>query len=191
MALPGVAGGDPSISNSHPQNNRRSDATAFMGDLAAVGQSELPVRPDGSLTANSADLLTETGATSRDTLTRSLVLALAGHGSSTRVMVGVTGFTLNPALRSYLLERSHASEPGQTPPPPQPTSTPVPQRHRLRDRLSEHDLSTLVESFKTGTPAHVLAKRYGVGETALKALLRQRGVRRRRQPSHQNEQQTG
>lgn len=63
----------------------------------------------------------------------------------------------------------------------QSTSTPVPRRRRLRDRLSEQDLSTLVESFRTGTPAHVLAKRYGVGETALKVLLRQHGVRRRPQ----------
>lgn len=90
---------------------------------------------------------------------------------------GVTGFNLNAALRSYLLERSHATEPGKTPPPPQPTSTPLLQRRRLRDRLSEQDLSTLVENFRSGTSAHVLAKRYGVGETALKALLRQRGVR--------------
>jgi hypothetical protein len=39
----------------------------------------------------------------------------------------------------------------------------------------------LVESFQSGTPTHVLAKRYGVGKTALKTLLRQRGVRRRQQ----------
>jgi hypothetical protein len=104
---------------------------------------------------------------------------------------GVRGFTLNPALRSYLLERAHATEPGKLPPPPQSTSTPLPQRHRLRDRLSEQDLSTLVENFRSGTSAHVLAKRYSVGETALKALLRQRGVRRRPQKPNRDEDQTG
>jgi hypothetical protein len=98
---------------------------------------------------------------------------------------------LNPALRSYLVERSHAAERGKTPPPVQSTSPPVPPRRRLRDRLSEQDLSTLIESFQTGTPAHVLAKRYHVGETALKALLRQRGVRRRPQKPQQDEPQTG
>lgn len=48
------------------------------------------------------------------------------------------------------------------------------QRRRLCDRLSEQDLSMLVESFQSGTPAHVLAKRYGIGKTALKTLLRDR-----------------
>jgi hypothetical protein len=46
----------------------------------------------GSVPPGSADLLTETGATRRDTLIRSLGLALAGHGSSRRMMVGTTGF---------------------------------------------------------------------------------------------------
>ncbi|MCA1604023.1 MAG: hypothetical protein LC775_00720 [Acidobacteria bacterium] len=63
-------------------------------------------------------------------------------------------------------------------------------RRRLRDRLSEQDLSAIVESFRSGTPAHVLAKRYGVGETSVKALLRQRGVRRTRQQPYQGEQQS-
>ncbi|MCA1671004.1 MAG: hypothetical protein LC799_01955 [Actinobacteria bacterium] len=94
-------------------------------------------------------------------------------------MVGVTGFNLNPALRSYLLERSQATERGEAPMPVQPPV--LPRQRQLRDRLSEQDLSTLIESFRSGTPAHVLAKRYSVGETALKALLRKRGIRRRRQ----------
>jgi hypothetical protein len=50
------------------------------------------------------------------------------------------------------------AERGEIPSQVQPTSTPLPQRHRLRDRLSKQDLSTLVESFPTGTPAHVLAE---------------------------------
>jgi hypothetical protein len=85
--------------------------------------------------------------------------------------VGVTGFTLNPALRSYLLERHEATEHDKPLLPARPTSLSRPRRHRLRDRLSEQDLSAIIASFKTGTPAHVLAKRYGVGETALKSSL--------------------
>ncbi len=93
-------------------------------------------------------------------------------------VVGVTGF--NPALRSYLLDRREAMERGEPPAPVEATSPPAARRRRLRDRLSEQDLSALVDSFRSGTPAHVLAERYGVGETAVKALLRQRGVRRRK-----------
>lgn len=104
-------------------------------------------------------------------------------------LVGVTGFNLNPALRSYLSERSQAIERGETPMPVQPPA--LPRRRRLRDRLTQQDLSALIESFQAGTPAHVLAERYSVGETALKELLRQRGVRRRRQKPQQDEQQTG
>ena len=103
--------------------------------------------------------------------------------------VGVTGFNLNPALRSYLLERHEAIERGEPLTPVQSTSPPIPRRRRLRDRLSNQNLTTVVESFRSGTPAHVLAKRYGVGETALKDLLRQRGVRRRQQQPRQDEHQ--
>ncbi len=98
---------------------------------------------------------------------------------------------MNPALRSYLLERHDATKRDEPPTHVQFTSPPVPRRRRLRDRLSEHDLSTLVESFRSGTPAHVLAKHYHVSETALKALLRQRGVRRTPQRPQQDERQTG
>lgn len=106
--------------------------------------------------------------------------------------VGVTGFRLNSALRSYLRGRAGAAERGESPAPAQPGSPPVAHRRRVRDRLSEHDLSMLVESFRNGTPAHVLAKRYGIGETSVKAVLRQRGVRRTAaQPPHSDEHQTG
>jgi len=88
---------------------------------------------------------------------------------------------LNPALRSYLLERYDVTKRDEPLLPAQLTSPPLPQPRRVRDRLSAQDLTMIIASFTTGTPAHVLAKRYGVGETALKALLRQRGVRRRRQ----------
>lgn len=51
-------------------------------------------------------------------------------------LVGVTGFNMTPALRSYLLERSHATGRDETPAPVQPPA--LPQRRRWRDRLSEH-----------------------------------------------------
>lgn len=86
---------------------------------------------------------------------------------------------MNPILRSYVLERREAIAGSYTPSPVQLTSARTPRRHQLRDRLTEQEVSVLVESFQAGTSAHVLAKRYGVGETALKALLRQCGARRR------------
>ncbi len=78
---------------------------------------------------------------------------------------------LNPTLRAYLLEHREAIDRGE---PRHLLSPPTPRRRRLRDQLSEQDLSTLVESFRSGTSAHVLAQRYGVGETAVKTLPRQR-----------------
>lgn len=99
---------------------------------------------------------------------------------------------MNPALRSYLRERTEAAGRGEPRLPAQPGSPPVAQRRRVRDRLSEQDVAALVENFRSGTPAHVLAKRYGVGETSVKALLRQRGVRRiPKQPLPQDEHQIG
>jgi hypothetical protein len=72
---------------------RSSSPAGFISNLATtMSQPELPPRLNNPQTASSAGLLTETGVTSRDTLTRSLALALAGHGSSRRVMVGVAGF---------------------------------------------------------------------------------------------------
>jgi hypothetical protein len=108
--------------------------------------------------------------------------------SDLRNLVGVTGFTLNPALRSYLLDRNHTTSCGELP-TQRSSSTPAPHRYRLRDRLSRQELSTIIESFKAGTPAHVLAKRYGVGETALKTLLRQHGARHRPVKLQQDERQ--
>ena len=96
---------------------------------------------------------------------------------------------MNPVLRSYLLERREAMERGAPLAPVPSANPPVPWRRRICDRLSEQDLSELVESFRRGTPAHVLAKHYGVGETSVKALLRQRGVRRKRQPPQRDKRQ--
>jgi site-specific DNA recombinase len=66
---------------------RRSDVMLVTDDAAiSLGSSDVPE------IARSAGLLAETGAPSRKTLIEVLASALSGHGSSTTVMVGTTGF---------------------------------------------------------------------------------------------------
>jgi hypothetical protein len=43
--------------------------------------------------------------------------------------------------------------------------------------LDEAEIIALIEAFASGTPKHVLAKQHGVSLTAIKDLLRARGVR--------------
>ena len=57
---------------------------------------------------------------------------------------------------------------------------PKPQTKRIADRLSEGQIHKLIDSFQQDTPAHILAKRYGVSLTAIKALLKKRGIHSRR-----------
>jgi hypothetical protein len=92
--------------------------------------------------------------------------------------VGVTGFRLNPALAAYLRERAEGvdSVPAVEPPAGAPPSY-VTRRWRIADRLSEEQIAALIDAFVSGTPKHVLAKRYGVSLTAIKDLLRAHGVR--------------
>ena len=72
---------------------RTSGSLALAPDLAApTGRPEPSAWPRHLQAASSADLLTETGATSRDDLIDSLALTLADQGSSKPVMVGTTGF---------------------------------------------------------------------------------------------------
>lgn len=51
------------------------------------------------------------------------------------------------------------------------------RRWRVADRLAEEQITALIDGFVSGTPKHVLAKRYGVSLTTVKDLLRARGVR--------------
>jgi len=75
-----------------PTYYRTSGALALTADLAVTtGQPEPSPWPQPQ-TASSADLLTETGATSRDDLIRLLAPVFADRGSSRPVMVGTTGF---------------------------------------------------------------------------------------------------
>jgi hypothetical protein len=88
--------------------------------------------------------------------------------------VGIAGFRLNTALASYLRER--AADPDHAPEaePEQPSSTV--QRWRLVDRLTEKQITDLITAFVGGTAKHVLADQYGVSLTAVKSLLRSRGI---------------
>jgi len=86
---------------------------------------------------------------------------------------------LNPALAAYLRERAEGRQAVDPVEPPAHAATPpyVARPWRLVDRLDETQIGALVEAFVTGTPKHVLAKQYGVSLTAIKDLLRSRGVR--------------
>lgn len=54
-----------------------------------------------------------------------------------------------------------------------------PYRPRAIDRrLSEADIQTIIAELLSGTAKHALARRYSVRLTALKDLLRRRGIRR-------------
>jgi site-specific DNA recombinase len=69
----------------HKRTYRRTS-----GGAALV--AELPAQRNSAQTARSADLPEETGATCRNDLIGYLTRVFAGHGSSNRVMVGLTGF---------------------------------------------------------------------------------------------------
>jgi transcriptional regulator of aromatic amino acid metabolism len=50
----------------------------------------------------------------------------------------------------------------------------------VRRRLSEADIAELIEAYRAGTTAKVLAERYDVHYTTVKKKLRKYGVRRSR-----------
>jgi len=54
----------------------------------------------------------------------------------------------------------------------------VPDAWRVRDRLTEADVQSLISEFLTGTPKRVLAERYVVSFSTVKRILRKQGVRR-------------
>lgn len=49
----------------------------------------------------------------------------------------------------------------------------------LRDRFSAGELQAMIDLYRSGVPARVVAERYGVGVRSIKRLLHSRGVRRR------------
>lgn len=91
--------------------------------------------------------------------------------------MGLSELNLNAQLVRVLREG-----PAAVPPAPLNPSDVAYQRHRrwkIRDRFSDDEIAQLVKAFKSGTPKHVLAKRYGMNLRSLKKLLREEGVKRR------------
>jgi hypothetical protein len=56
----------------------------------------------------------------------------------------------------------------------------VPRRHAIVDRLPASDIETLISLYLAGSTARALAARYSISLTAVKTLLRKRGIRRNR-----------
>src|SRR5436309_12922993 len=91
-----------------------------------------------------------------------------------RQVVGLSEFNLNAQLARVL-----RAEPGSNPKSPLNPVDLSYHRHRrwkIRDRLSADEIAEIVGAFKTGTPKHVLAERYGMNLRTLKKLLREEGV---------------
>jgi len=59
----------------------------------------------------------------------------------------------------------------------------VPRRHAITDRLPAADIETLIALYLAGATIRSLAEKYSISETAIKALLRKCGIRRRRRPT--------
>ncbi len=55
---------------------------------------------------------------------------------------------------------------------------PTPATWRVSERLSPADIKILVKSYLAGTTIRVLAKRYGIGTSSVKRLLRKHGARK-------------
>ena len=89
-------------------------------------------------------------------------------------VVGLRGLNLNKQLKEYL-NRSLEEQAALWPSRRSYTSRPW----RVRDRLSQREIATIIQAFKAGTAKHVLAKRYGMNLRSLKKLLREEGVKRR------------
>ena len=49
----------------------------------------------------------------------------------------------------------------------------------IANRISPDDLQAMLSAFRSGAPAHLLAKQYGIGETNIKRLIRENGARRK------------
>jgi hypothetical protein len=55
-------------------------------------------------------------------------------------------------------------------------STQTSSRWRVGDRLSEAELEELIAAFTAGTSKRILAERYGISESSVKRLIRERGA---------------
>lgn len=90
--------------------------------------------------------------------------------------MGLRGFNLNAQLSRYVREHRYAAKPLHS-------TDSLPAYHarpwRVRERLSEQEIATIVKSFKAGSAKHVLAKGYGVNLRSLKKLLGEEEVKRK------------
>ena len=92
--------------------------------------------------------------------------------------MGLTRFKLNAQLARYLRDKPAARERLPKQPDPTPPSYHAPRWH-VRDRLNDQEFADIVQTFKSGTAKHILAKRYDINERSLEKLLREEGVKRR------------
>ena len=92
-------------------------------------------------------------------------------------VVGVSGFKLNRELAKFLCEHPTYHEQTIT----EPSASYHAPKWRVRDRLTEEDITEFIAAFKAGTAKHVLAKRYRINEKSVKQLLREYGVKKRHQ----------
>src|SRR5258708_17883359 len=67
--------------------------------------------------------------------------------------VGLAGFSLNPALASYLHKRREAVASGVEPVRVEPIHAPVPKRRPVSVRLSEAQTAAIVECYRSGETA--------------------------------------
>lgn len=58
-------------------------------------------------------------------------------------------------------------------------SAQVPRVWRVRDRLSESDLGSLVSCYRAGTTARMLGAQFNISTSSVKRLLRERKARRK------------
>ncbi|MEX5713451.1 hypothetical protein AB1484_35880 [Parafrankia sp. FMc6] len=58
----------------------------------------------------------------------------------------------------------------------------VRRRHAITDRLPASDIESLINSYLAGATARSLAEKFSISLTAVKVLLRTRGIRRNSQP---------
>jgi hypothetical protein len=86
---------------------------------------------------------------------------------------------LNPALTAYLRRWSEHVERGESLPTPELPTHPAYRTWRVRDKLTDEDVQTLIRDFSAGIAKHLLAERYSISLGSVKRLLKQHGVRRR------------
>jgi hypothetical protein len=92
--------------------------------------------------------------------------------------VALSDLKLNSRLVTYLRRCEAGSVEANVRTEMEPSIDRQYQPWAIERRLSESDVQTIISEFMAGTPKHVLAVRYSVSLSALKELLRRRGIRR-------------